>query len=141
MLRDYSCLLWFPAATPELAARIDALGRRHGLPDAFSRGRPGESGPDWAIEFDFVGRDNTRRCVRYLLELAGSIADAEGEAICSWFDEETGGDERFEFHRIAGGKLIYQPGRIQRGDERVVELDADALWDPSESYPDRADGP
>jgi len=137
ILRDYSCFMSFQVASPELATQVIALGALHRFDYALSPPRdpvPPHLG-DWWVEFDFSGKDSDRRCVRFLVELAALVGDADGEMHCGWSDDETGGDERFEFYRIAGGRLIYQSGRIERGVERVVAFDEYDCWTPELEFP------
>lgn len=136
ILREYSCYMSFQVASPEMAAQVLALGSTHHFSHALGPPRapvPAHLG-QWWVEFDFSGKDRERRYVRFLLELAALIGDADGEMRCSWDDEEAGGDQRFEFYRIAGSRLIYQSGRIERGAERTVAFDP--YWDPETEFPD-----
>lgn len=138
-LRDYSCFMSFRVASPERAAQVIALGARHRFDYALSP--PRDAVPpllgDWCIELDFSGKDFERRCVRFLVELAALVGEADGEMRCGWYDDKAGGDQRFEFYRIAGGRLIYQSGRIERGAERIVAFDEHDDWTPELESPDR----
>lgn len=134
-LREYSCFMDFQVASPELAAAVLALGSRYHFGHQLTppRGSAPSHVGTWWLEFDFSGNDSERHCVRFLLELAALVGEADGEMRCGWYDEEAGGDERFEFYRIAGGRLIYQSGRIERGAERAVTFDPH--WDPEAEFP------
>lgn len=112
-MKEYSAYLTFPAIDQHGVAQIKALAESAALQvDA------GET----FLEFEYSGRDSSRQVVRFLYELAKLLHDASGEVRCELVNDD--GDDEFEFYRISAGRLICQIGKVVRGQETVIDLDA-----------------
>jgi hypothetical protein len=117
---EYSCYLTFDPLSSEQLREIESLVKPLGISiDVGSQ----------YLEFDYSGRDNNRKVVRLLHQLAGIIGDANGEVRCELAWEDS--DPSFEFYSIKGGCLLLQKGYIVR--EEPVVLDASKLSLPEYS--------
>ena len=74
---------------------------------------------DSHLEFEYSGRDSNRFVVKFLRDIAPTIGKAFGEVVCEIINDDR--DNDFEFYQIRDGKLLFQPGKIVRGQEQIID--------------------
>lgn len=110
-MKDYSAYFIFSDLSLDALSKISVLSKRYGFEVDY-----GET----FLEFEYSGRDAPLNVVKYFCALAKIVQKAEGELVCEVVNDE--GDNEFEFYSIQQGKLVFQPGKIVRGDKEVIEV-------------------
>lgn len=98
---EYSAFLSLPNLSPEIVEQIqfaarDVLGEIDVTPTA--------------LEFDYSGRDASRKIVKFLCRIAPLIGDADGEIECRLNNDD--GADVWEFYSIANGRLYRREAKI-----------------------------
>lgn len=71
-----------------------------------------------ALEFDYAGRDASRKIVKLLCRIAPLIGDADGEIECRLTNDD--GPDLWEFHSIAGSRLYRQEAKLLKRNKAEV---------------------
>lgn len=109
-MKEYSAYLVLKPITDVQIRKIKSISENYNLNIDI-----GES----HLEFEYAGRDSSRFVVKFLRDIAPIVGKAFGEVVCEIINDDR--DNDFEFYQIRDGKLLFQTGKIVRGQERIID--------------------